>query len=168
MNAHDEHVWFQEQIAAAITSGLSPEERSRFAEHAESCEACRAELDRATSDERSFVDLFEFARPAPGLEDRLIQSLRAESSPRRAFVHPYVRRAATGVAAAIVLGGLGAVLMPALQSRRMPDVHATAQRVTGASNLRQIGDAVLPHSNENENADPSSADSAGNLSGFKL
>jgi len=63
MNAHDEHAWFREQMAAAVTNGLSPEEQSRFAAHAEACEGCRTELEAAANSERSIVQLFEVARP---------------------------------------------------------------------------------------------------------
>src|SRR5688500_18326559 len=85
-------------------------------------------------------DVFADARPGGGLEDRVIAGVRKVHLPRL-NLHPMVRRAALGVAAAVMLGGVGfAVTQPALQSMRMRT----------ASNLRQIGQSAQVYSNDSK------------------
>lgn len=112
MNESQEHIWFREQIAAALAGGLGAADQVRFDAHAAECAACAAELKASRELEEHMSTLF--ALPAAGLEDRIIGSLReaatpsAWTSPMR--IHPQVRKAATAVAAVIVLGGFGYVV----------------------------------------------------------
>src|SRR5438067_1001287 len=99
-----DHAWFHEQLAAYIAGGLEGEELSRFESHADQCAACAAELTTFTDADHHLSNLFSSTRPTPGFEDRLIQILR-QSRTHRIFLHPALRRAVTGVAAAVVLGG---------------------------------------------------------------
>src|SRR5690349_14432020 len=104
MNTEHDHSWAREQMTAALTGGLSAEEQSRFDAHLAACETCTVEFAEIKGREADLADLFADAKPEAGFEDRMIQALRETSSPRRNWVHPLVRRAATGVAAAILLG----------------------------------------------------------------
>src|SRR5687768_5764508 len=143
--AHD-HAAFRESIAAALAGGLSAAEQTAFDAHRAACADCAAEFERARQSEDRMTALFAPALPTAGLEDRVIQRLhRATFSPRRKlrlwgdnWVHPAVRTAAGGVAAVIVLGGIGlavtAILQPPLQSARR-----------SASNLRDLTEAVASY-----------------------
>src|SRR5438105_2531519 len=103
---HD-HAWFRERIAIALAGGLDAAEQVRFDDHARQCGACAAELSQAREMERQMSGLF--ALPRAGLEDRIIDSLRGARDRwrPRIYLHPAVSRAATAVAAVIVLGGFG-------------------------------------------------------------
>lgn len=107
-----EHAWFREQIAAALAGGLTTEEQLRFDAHAAACETCATELARWRETEKQMNALF--VPPTAGLEDRIIDRLRFASSsrlrlprPNFAGIHPAVRKAAVGIAAAILLAGAG-------------------------------------------------------------
>lgn len=108
-----DHAAFREQIAAALADGLTAAERSAFDTHAQSCDPCRAELEAMRQSEERMNAMFASAHPVAGLEDRIIQRLRTGApSPwlRRGSsirIHPAIRKVATGLAAAIVLGGFG-------------------------------------------------------------
>ncbi len=137
-----DHATFREQIAAALAGGLTTAEQLRFDAHAAACEACAAELASARETEKQMNALF--VPPAAGLEDRIIDRLRFAGTrrftlPRVNFVvHPAVRKAAVGIAAAIVLAGAGFVVNEAVERAATP-----SNRVKVASNLRQIGPAPL-------------------------
>src|SRR5215211_4837398 len=88
---------------------------------------------------------FADARPDAGLEDRVIARLRGADRwrlPRVSalHVHPLVRRAAVGVAAAILLASAGFV------ATRVDD---QPNRIKSASNLRQLGQGIQFYANEN-------------------
>src|SRR5687767_899501 len=112
---HNDHVWFREHIAAALAGGLDAAGRVRFETHATSCASCAAELASMKDMENRMNGLF--ALPAGGIEDRIINRMR-ETRPRRLLMTPAVERAAEVAVAALILGVIGAVVMPPLQSAR--------------------------------------------------
>src|SRR5687768_15344340 len=121
---HDE---FHNLIMPYLADALTDDERAAFKAHAEQCAPCAAALAQARDTDNEMDALFAAARPDGALEDRVIGRLR--SARRMPVVHPMVRRAAVGVAAAILLGGAGFVVTHAESVRRIAD----------ASNLRSVG-----------------------------
>jgi glycine cleavage system regulatory protein len=111
----NDHAAFRESIAVALAGGLSAAEQTAFDVHRAACANCAAEFDRARESENHMTALLAPALPAPGFEDRLIQQLRENApSPRSrlrlphpTWFHPALGKAVAGVAAAIVLGGVG-------------------------------------------------------------
>jgi glycine cleavage system regulatory protein len=152
MNTEHDHTWTREQMAAALTGGLSADEQSRIEAHLAACESCAAEVAEMKVREADLADLFADAKPEAGFEDRMIRALRETSSPRRNWVHPLVRRAATGVAAAILLGSAGYVVTAAYSGGAPNSLADAVNRVKDASNLKQIGLALTLYSNENRGA----------------
>jgi len=97
-----------DQIESYIAGGVFGEELAAFEAHLAGCESCRAAVDAARAADGSVAKLFAGERPAAGFEDRVIQRLR-QRQPRlaRPIVNPWVRRAAVGVAASLLLAGIG-------------------------------------------------------------
>ena len=97
--------------------------------------------------------LFATARPADGLEDRLVGAFRRGAAWRpsrlRIGFHPAIRRAAIGVAAALMLGGFGYVATQAVSNGGLPTPW-TSSRLKSASNLREIGQGIAMSANENK------------------
>jgi anti-sigma factor RsiW/glycine cleavage system regulatory protein len=108
-----------DQIEAYIAGGLSPGERLEFDQHIASCAACAEALKESSQMDAAMNQMFALARPAGGFEDRLIQGLR-NAGRRRRWVHPMVRRVATGVAAAILLGSVGYLGNAAMNGAPLP------------------------------------------------
>jgi hypothetical protein len=101
------HAWTQENLAAYVAGGLDAAEDERLERHAAECADCAAALRQAQALDRGLDALFAAGRPGPALEDRMVQSLRAESS-RRILRTGWRRKLAWGAAAAVVLGATGA------------------------------------------------------------
>lgn len=101
-----EHAWFAENVEVYLTDGLGPAERSRFEEHLASCDTCVNAFDDANECNRALKGLFADARPSPGFEDRLIQTLREAKRPmlRLPAAPPKV---VLSVAAALVFAFVG-------------------------------------------------------------
>src|SRR5215203_4432134 len=78
--------------------------------------------------------VFAAARPEGGLEDRVIAQFRDRAGRQAMVLHPVVRRAAVGVAAAILLGGVGFVVTR--------EETIQGKRLANASNLKQMGLSV--------------------------
>src|SRR5688500_12393534 len=114
---HDE---FHNQMSAFLAGGLTDAERAGFMAHAAGCPACAAALEQAETADRELEELFAAARPDRGLEDRVVARLRAVKRPPM-VLHPMVRRAAIGVAATILLGGVGFAVTQA-EKRGVPVV----------------------------------------------
>jgi len=106
--SHADHEWAREQIPAHLAGGLSAEERARLEAHLSVCAECIAEIDAGRRFERVMDDLFAPVRPKPGLEERVIRSLR--TSPVRRPL-PAVGRVVMGVAALVLLGLVGLVIL---------------------------------------------------------
>src|SRR4051794_21086279 len=177
-NDETEHDWFTDRIAAALAGGLTADERSRFDAHVATCDACRQELDEMRELEGTMTTLFAPALAGPDFEDRLIARFRDRTTHRlsvASFVerrlrlpaipaltgfgaHPAVRRAAVAAAAIIVLGGFGYVGSTLMERNRLPGMAMLDSgdgRARSASDLRQIGQAMLGYSNENKGTYPS-------------
>src|SRR6476661_7928154 len=99
---HDE---FHNLTHAYLAGGLADEERAAMASHAAGCPACAAWLEQAQAADRELQATFAADVPDERFEDRLVAAFR-DAGPRM-VIHPMVRRAAVGVAAAILLGGVG-------------------------------------------------------------
>ena len=135
-----------EWIAAYLAGGLSPAERARFEAHVGVCEACAAavaEMERRGRRPAQVVRPRATRRGIRGRRDRSPETIgrhaRAAgaghvrpSGPRpagagklvghvpRSLLHPMVRRAAAGVAAAVVLGAVGYAANRSLQNGSLP------------------------------------------------
>jgi hypothetical protein len=155
MSGHDE-IHVLDQIEAYLAGGLPPDERVAFEAHAAACAACGAALAEARGREQRLNELFESVRPPAGFEHRMVQKLRLAHAPRRHLIHPMVGRAATGIAAAVLLAATGWVVSSELQHEGSPLSHLflTEKRVKVASNLRQIGRAIATDGREEGNASP--------------
>ena len=151
----DPHALFREHLDAFIAGGLSPEERASLKSHATECAACEAALLEATQADETIRKLFNPVTPSAHFEENLIMNLRTLTAPRP-LLHPSVIRAATGVAAIIVLGGFGLIGNRAMKEGKFPELSipnisiprfawlsgADSQRVKAGSNLRQMGQAA--------------------------
>jgi hypothetical protein len=183
------HNEYLEQIAAYVTGGLDAAERAAFEAHLATCESCSAALAEAAQADRSLVDLFADARPAVGFEDRLIQRLRL-SPASRMMLHPAVWRAASGLAAALILGSVGYSANRLIENNKLPFAETIAfvtgpaakvqtaypgdetdleshlaSRVRAASNLRQIGQGLVLRSGRNVNGQEGDTASRGDQTG---
>ena len=148
----DPHAWFREHIDAFIAGGLSPEERASLKSHAAECAACEAALLEAAQADEAIRKLFNPVTPSAHFEENLIMNLRTLTAPRP-LLHPSVIRAATGVAAIIVLGGFGLIGHRAMKDGKFPELSipnisiprfawfngVDSQRVKTGSNLRHLG-----------------------------
>jgi hypothetical protein len=107
--SHVDHEWTREQLAAHLAGGLDAGERARLEAHMAACAECIAEFDELKRFDRNMDQLFQAARPEPGLEERVIHALR--EVPARASITPF-RRFASAAAALLLLGlvGFGIVL----------------------------------------------------------
>lgn len=152
----DPHAWFREHIDAFIAGGLSPEERAALKSHAAECAACEAALLEATQADEAIRKLFNPVTPSAHFEENLIMNLRTLTAPRP-LLHPSVIRAATGVAAIIVLGGFGLIGHRAMKDGKIPELSipnisiprfawfngADSQRVKTDINLEQATQGAL-------------------------
>src|SRR6185437_3065667 len=89
-----------EQIDAYIAGGLADDERTQFEAHVAECPACAAALAEAKDMDAAVNQLFAFARPGAGFEDRIVRNL-GRPKVKRQWVHPIVRKVAVGVAATL-------------------------------------------------------------------
>ncbi|HEY3226683.1 MAG TPA: anti-sigma factor, partial [Planctomycetota bacterium] len=110
MTTHEsiDHGWVREHIATYLAGGLPEEERARFEAHIGGCGPCLEDLQDAQSTERSLSKLLDADRPKPGLEDRVIQSLRAAPGPRFRVPRTAYRVVST-IAAVLLIGVVGFV-----------------------------------------------------------
>jgi hypothetical protein len=108
--SHADHEWAKEQIAAHLAGGLPAEDRARLEAHTATCAECIAEIDASRRFDRQMDDLFAPIRPKAGLEERVIRSLRHApvEKPRS-----MASRVAMGIAAVVLLGILGFVMIQA-------------------------------------------------------
>ena len=99
-----------------------------FERHAAACAACAAALAEAAAQDASLRALYSGAHPPADLEDRVVDRLwtaRPAQLPKVIPLHAVVRRAAVGVAAAVMLGGFGYVASRAAESGGLPVPWAT-------------------------------------------
>ena len=151
------HAAFREATAVALAGGLSAAEQAAFDAHRAACAQCAAEFERAREADAHMASLFMPTRPAAGFEDRVIQRFRelAPPSPRRIAlwrpnlqIHSALGKAVAGVAAAIVLGGIGygvnSILNP--PSDQWNDMNAAAQwgEFTSGKNLSSANQNPYP------------------------
>ena len=71
-----EHLWMRENLAEYVAGCLDAEERERAERHLATCAECTAAMAKWQKMDQKIDRLFADERPRPGLEDRLIQSLR--------------------------------------------------------------------------------------------
>jgi len=108
-----------EQIDAFIAGGLTDRERAEFEAHVAECPACAAALAEAKDMDAAVNQLFAFARPSAGFEDRIVRNLNRPKVKRR-WVHPIVRKVAVGVAATLFVGGIGYVGNAIMNGQPLP------------------------------------------------
>lgn len=118
---HAEHEWAKEQLAAHLAGGLPAEERARLEAHVGACAECIAELDALRRFEGSMEELFEPVRPKPGLEERVIRSLRAAPE---VPVFPFLVRATLAAAALALFALVGWIFTEG--SYKSPEAAAPA------------------------------------------
>jgi hypothetical protein len=150
----NDHEWFRERIAAHLAGGLNDEERVAFDAHRAACPDCAREFEAIEQTEKKMTQLFAAIAPGTNFEDQLLGRLRLSAPLLR--INPLVRRAAIAAAAAIVLGGFGYVA-----NRQMEHGGLQIARVKSASNLRQIGQAILLYANEHRGVEPRQNDNRG-------
>jgi glycine cleavage system regulatory protein len=124
MTTHEsiDHGWVREHLATYLAGGLPEEERARFEAHIGGCGPCLEDLQDAQSTEKSLGNLFAGDQPGPGLEDRVIRSLRETPAPRiRASSSAY---RIAGVIAAVVLMGVVGFLFETGESQERSDAAA--------------------------------------------
>jgi hypothetical protein len=141
---HDEHVL--DDIPVYVTGGCSAEEAERFDAHIQSCAPCSAALVDAQAMDESLRMAFKDVVPQPDFEDRMLAQFRLKKL--RPRLHPFVRQAAIGVAATILLGGVGFFANQNI---------GRLERVRMASNLRQVGEAMQLSSDAERNPEAVSA-----------
>ena len=124
--SHADHEWAKEQIAAHLAGGLSADERARLEAHAASCAECIAELDAARRFERGLETAFAPIRPQPGLEDRILRSLRFSPVPSSRSL---ASRVILGVAAVFLIGLLGFVIIQVDQDKPVVEGLARVRTV---------------------------------------
>ncbi|MBI4563498.1 MAG: DUF4349 domain-containing protein [Planctomycetes bacterium] len=105
-NEAADHSWVRENLLTYLAGGLHNDDRSRFEAHVGNCGPCLEDLNDAQAAERVLGKVFADAQPAPGMEDRVIQRLRAAPGPAFRW-GPYVTRIAMPVAAVLMLGVIG-------------------------------------------------------------
>ena len=125
-----------EQIDAFIAGGLTDRERAEFEAHVASCPTCAAALAEAKDMDAAVNQLFAFARPGSGFEDRIVRNLNRPKL-RRRWVHPIVRKVAVGVAATLFVGGIGYVGNAMMNGQPFPFRH-----FGGRGNLPTVASAV--------------------------
>ncbi len=133
-------------IEPFLVGGLNAKQREAFEAHIRDCPQCALSLSSARAFDASMSALLTDARPDSGLEDRVLASFR-KSAPRPRL-HPNVRRAAIGIAATIVLGGLGYVATNALESGQLPffggrDRYAAGQALSTISRDDRIAHSAI-------------------------
>src|SRR4051812_30118471 len=122
-----DHADFRGHLDAYLAGGLPGAEREAFERHAAGCAACAALLADAAAQDESLRQLFADARPPADLEDRLVERLRGARQ-HRPMIHPMVRGAATGVAAAVLLAGFGYLANQAMEKGGLPTPWASEAR----------------------------------------
>ncbi|HSV15024.1 MAG TPA: DUF4349 domain-containing protein [Tepidisphaeraceae bacterium] len=143
MTPSTQHTPDAELIDAYVTGGLAADERAAFEAHLRNCPTCQSTVASARSSDEAMRNLFDNARPTAGFEDRMIRAVREERSPRLRIPLP-VRRAAAVAAAVLLVGGVGYIGNGLIENGNGLD------RVLAASNLRQLGQAILLYTNENK------------------
>ena len=111
-----------EQIDAFIAGGLTDPERAEFEAHVANCPTCAAALAEAKDMDAAVNQLFAFARPSTGFEDRIVRNLNRPKLKRR-WIHPIVRKVAVGVAATLFVGGIGYVGNAMMNGLPLPFRH---------------------------------------------
>jgi hypothetical protein len=140
-----DHPEFREHVDAYLVGALAGDERAAFEAHAAACPACAAVVAEAAAQDASLRDLFAGAAPTAGFEDRIVDRLRWVARPRvGSLLHPTVRRAATGVAAAVMLAGFGYVATQSIQNNGgLPVPWATAVERPGRPTTQHVNNAEL-------------------------
>ena len=130
MQYDTDHARFRDDIGAYVAGGLTDAERRAFEAHAAECNECAVALADMVAEENHLNDLFAGARPRIGLEDRIVGYFQAQARHDyrrlRIHLHPAVRRAAIGVAAAVMLGGFGFVASQTINNRGLPTPWAAS------------------------------------------
>ncbi|HEX5229641.1 MAG TPA: DUF4349 domain-containing protein, partial [Bryobacteraceae bacterium] len=123
-----------EQIDAFIAGGLTDRERVEFEAHVANCPTCAAALAEAKDMDAAVNQLFAFARPGTGFEDRIVRNLNRPKLARR-WVHPLVRKVAVGVAATLFVGGIGYVGNAMMNGQPLPFRQLESRRILSAARV---------------------------------
>jgi glycine cleavage system regulatory protein len=132
IDSGDPHV--ADRIEAYLASGLTAEEGAALEAHVAGCDDCRALLDEARDSDATLIELFAATRPDEAFEDRVVNRVQKAAAPRgfgriraglagQALLHPSVRRAAVGIAAAVVLAAVGHAAQSALEHQTLPGMR---------------------------------------------
>ncbi len=150
----NEHVWFEERMAAQLAGGLAGDEAERFGTHAAACARCSGVMDQLRRFDAALVRSFDPHR-ADGIEERIIGRLSRVPARKRLLrlphmpqmkVHPMVRRAGSAVAAAIIMGAIGYVAEPALTGGQVRLPQSLAWLRTAGNKLAMVKSAANMHS----------------------
>ncbi|HZN66944.1 MAG TPA: DUF4349 domain-containing protein [Tepidisphaeraceae bacterium] len=138
------HDRFRDDVAVYLAGGLHGPDRAAFESHALHCGACGDLLTEAREEDAKMTQLFSAAHPAAGFEDRLVAAFRTGEreedlqNKSRLFIHPMVRRAATGVAAALLLGGFGYVASNAINGGGLPAPWAKSPQLVSVHTNSEV------------------------------
>jgi hypothetical protein len=106
-----------DQFESYLAGGLDAEEQEAFQAHVDNCDTCQAALEKAREADERMNDLFAGQQPGNDFEERMVAKLQR----RQKLTHPLIRRIAVGVAASIVLGGVGYVGSAGINEGRLPE-----------------------------------------------
>jgi hypothetical protein len=108
-----DHNWVLENLESYNAGGLNSAERERVEGHLAKCAACAKALQEIRGLDDRLDGLFAASRPEPGLEDRMIRSLRIGGSKTKSRL-PVIGWIGLSAAAAVLLGVVGALMQYAV------------------------------------------------------
>ena len=106
MNTELGHEQVIELIPAYLAGGLAGDESAAVGGHLAACAACAQAAEHFRAADKAAAELFAGVRPAADFEDRIVQAVRQR---QRMMIPLAVRKAAIGVAAAVLFGSVGLV-----------------------------------------------------------
>jgi Flp pilus assembly protein CpaB len=106
-----DHNWVLENLESYHAGGLDAAERERLESHLAKCAPCSKALQEIRGLDDRLEGLFSSIRPEPGLEDRMIRSLRTAGEN---FRLPVIGWIGLSAAAAVLLAVVGALMQNAV------------------------------------------------------
>jgi hypothetical protein len=108
-----DHNWVLENLESYHAGGLDATERERLETHLAKCAGCSKALQEIRGMDDHLEGLFAAIRPEPGLEDRMIRSLRIGGSKSKLRL-PVIGWIGLSAAAAVLLAVVGALMQNAV------------------------------------------------------
>jgi hypothetical protein len=105
-DSNPDHAWFTERIGVFVAGQLEADEFKRFSDHKVGCEDCAQKLENLLEADGAMMEALKESQPAADLDERIIQALRRDTTPRSRY-SPFLMRAAGACAATVLLGVVG-------------------------------------------------------------